>query len=117
MKITIEKRPLKLGQPVYIERVHNFTRNNSNTLHTTISTVGTKYFQVTDLPRERFRVDTLRHDGGRYSSKYKVYLSLQEIEDEKEANKINQELIGYFSHGVSKLPLEKLKKIKEIING
>lgn len=117
MAVTIEKSGLKVGQVVYLEPLGNAARYSTEIKPATICSLGKKYFAVEEFPRNRFSIEELIHDGGQYSPQYKVHLSLQDIQDEKEANKLSRELAGYFGHHKAFLTLTQLKKIKEIING
>lgn len=81
-----------------------------------ITKVGKKYFETEKHYLGRFFIDTLMHDGGQYSSRYKVYLTRQDYEDEKETQKILRELRDYFGHyGNPKISLDNLRTILSIV--
>lgn len=114
-------KELKVGKTVYIKAFINGLRCGK--IYTVvISKVGRKWFKVDGkedsckLERERFCIETMRNDGECYTSYYKVYLSLQDIEDESECSQLNKDISSYFAYGKSCLSLEKLRKIKQIID-
>ena len=98
------------GQEVFVV-THRGTSRETIT-PTTVTKVGKKYLYV-GIREEQFYLDTL------YStwSNDKVYLSLQDYEDEKEVKrlvaKIGNYMVAY--HYNKPLTLEQLRRIMEII--
>ena len=86
---------------------------------TIITKVGSKYFEVDGLPRERFFIDTLFVDGRGHTSRFKVYLSLEDRENEIEYVEIYSEIKDKFNgyHNRGGLTLKQLRDIQTIING
>lgn len=108
---------MEVGQKVYLKPVGNQTRYSKEIKETRISKVGRKYFELEESYYGRFFIKTMNQDCGQYISGYTCYLSLQEIEDEKEALKLYTEIKKVFS-GFSNtdLSLSQLKEINRIIN-
>lgn len=106
---------LTVGQTVYLKPINNAARGSSEIRQEVITKIGKKFFYAGER-NERFYIETMFHDAGEYSSRYKAYLSVQTITEEKEANVLNDFICNYFSYkGTPRLPLDKLRKIKEII--
>ena len=55
-------------------------------------------------------------DGGMFTPSWTVHLSLQEVNDEDERDKLNREFNKFFNYNDSPLPLDKLRRIKLIID-
>jgi hypothetical protein len=115
----VNKKDLKIGQVVWVEILSNHVKEGIE--RGIVSKIENKWFNVTldkyewFSDRYRFNIDTLNADGKGYSSPYRVVLSLQVLEDEKEHGELSRQLYGYFPFSGSSLPLEKLRKIKQII--
>lgn len=107
---------MKVGQKVFIEPRNNAVRYSKEIKESKISKIGRKYFELEDKYFGRFYKDNLEQDAGNYTSNYKVYFSLQEIEDRKEAQALYDNLKKYFSGWNSSLSLSQLKSIDKIIN-
>ena len=106
-----------IGQALYLRPIGNEARYNREIRTCTVSAVGRKYFQVQELPRIRFHIDGLRHDGGQYISNWQAYESMQEIDDEKECSALRDtvsDACGYTR--ISRLSLGQLRKIAEIVS-
>jgi len=58
----------------------------------------------------------MSQDCGQYISGYNAYLSMQDKEDKKEAQKLFYEIKKVFSGFSTEIPLSKLKEIERIIN-
>lgn len=111
---------LKVGQTVWLVKKN---QPNIPPLEKTIREVGRKYFELSGEIGARFLIETLKLDNG-YSGGYSggyatVYLSLQDIEDEREYLAITRRLSGMFNymtwrHG--RLTLAQLRQIEAIIN-
>jgi hypothetical protein len=107
---------LTVGQIVIVKSNGNY--NKEYGLKTAvISKVGKKYFELegNEWWSCRFFIETLVHDGKGYSSCHKVYLSQQDIDDEEEQRKLSIEIGKNFNYG-SRISLNKLRKIKEILD-
>lgn len=107
---------LEVNQKIYLEPVGNATRRYGGVLETTISKVGRKYFEVNELPNHRFSVETLKHDGQGFNHQFNGYLTMQEIVDKKDGQKLFDEIKHHFSGHRNRLSLDKLKEIKEILD-
>ncbi|AGH56791.1 hypothetical protein Phi19:2_gp013 [Cellulophaga phage phi19:2] len=107
---------MKVGQLIYFEPQGNASRYNKDIKTCTISKIGRKYFEVKEIRNARFFIETLKHDGGEYCSNYSGYLSLKEIQDKKEAHKLNEEISRYFTLNSTRVSLEKMRKIKQILD-
>lgn len=107
---------LKVGQTVWLvkKNQHNIAPEEK-----TISKVGRKYFELSGEIGTRYIIGTLELDNG-YSGGYaEVYLSLQDIEDEREYRAITRRLSGMFNYMTWKngrLTLAQLRQIEAIIN-
>lgn len=107
---------LKVGQTVWLVKKN---QPNIPPLERTVRTVGRKYFELSGEIGTRFFIETLELDNG-YSGGYAtVYLSLQDIEDEREYRAITRRLAGMFNYMTWKngrLTLAQLRQIEAIIN-
>ncbi len=106
---------LKQGDKLWIV-VINYRGVSEEPKEVTVGKVGNKYFEIDGIYRSRFEIETLREYGsGNY--KAQCYLTLQEILDERECSKLNSEMRELFSvYGNTKLSLEQLRSINEIVN-
>lgn len=107
---------LKVGQTVWLVKKN---QPNITPQERTISKIGRKYFELSGERDTRFFIETLEIDNGHYGSNATVYLSLQDIEDEREYLAITRRLSGMFNymtwrHG--RLTLAQLRQIEAIIN-
>lgn len=103
-----------VGQKVWVNP-SSLCRSRREPFEATVSKVGRKYFELTERPREKYDLETLRQvTETNYENK--VYLKLQDILDEKEHQKLYDEIKKAFN-GYSKLQysLEQLRKIAEIV--
>lgn len=107
---------MEVGQKIYLKPIGNRARYNEGIKEVRIGKVGRKYFELEGSHYGRFFIDTMTQDGGQYMSEYTCYLSLQDIEDEKEALRLFTEIKKVFSGFNTDLPLSKLKEIDRIIN-
>lgn len=108
---------LKVGDKIWYIMTKSYSFNRTPVLiESTVSKVGKKYFEIEGLLRYRFFLDTLKHDGGNYSSEYKAYITdldyYNEVETEKEYEKLK---IAFSSSNSGKFTLEQLKKTREIL--
>ena len=107
---------MEVGQKIYLKPIGNKARYSQEIKEVTIGKVGKKYFELEENHYGRFFIDTMSQDCGQYISGYTCYLSLQDIEDEKEALRLLTEIKKVFSGFNTDLPLSKLKEIDRIIN-
>lgn len=105
---------LLVGNKVWI--VDSLSRPEDGLKEAIISKIGRKYFEVTPSYMGRFHINSLIHDRGNYSPRFKLYLSKEDYEDEIECSKIHSELRNIFGYGKSKIGLIKLRQILSIIN-
>ena len=118
------KMKLKIGQIIYLKPVNNQLRRGKEIKEVEISRIGRKWFYVktpgTDAAgwewqRDKFDIDTLNQSNGEYVNDWDGYLSLKEIEDEKEQLNLYMELGRFFSeYGRSSLSLGKLQEMYKI---
>lgn len=106
---------MEVGQKVYLEPINNNARYSKEIKESRISKIGRKYFELEDKYYGRFFIESMRQDCGQYISGYNAYLSMQEIEDKKEAQKLFAEIKKVFSGFGTEIPLSKLKEIERII--
>ena len=107
---------MEVGQTIYVEPRNNAARYSKEIETHIVSKVGRKYFELEGMYNARFFIKTLSQDGGQYCSDHQGYLSLKEIEDKREADKLYNEVRKYFSTHSTKLSLENLKQISDILN-
>jgi hypothetical protein len=111
------KMKLEIGQKLFLKPVNNRARYGNNEIkEATVSKVGRKYFEVSELSRTKFEIDSLR-EVSEYVPDWEVYFSKQQILDEDEINKLTSDFRLFFTRfDQPKLSLEQLRKIKEIIS-
>ena len=115
---------IKVGQELCIVPTGNLTRSYGSDVRKGIVTkIGHKYLYVKiegvyfgGEEGVRFSKDTLRGES-EYNSNWLAFCSMQEIEDQKEASRLREELRKFFNWtGKSrKLTLKQLKAIEKII--
>ena len=103
-----------VGQKVWVNP-SSLWRSRIEPFEATVSKVGRKYFELTECPREKYDLETLRQvTETNYENK--VYLKLQDILDEKEHQKLSDEIKRAFNgYGKLQYSLEQLRKIAEIV--
>jgi len=103
-----------VGQKVWVNP-SSLWRSRREPFEATVSKVGRKYFELTEYPREKYDLETLRQvTETNYENK--VYLKLQDILDEKEHQKLSDEIKRAFNgYGKLKYSLEQLRKVAEIV--
>ena len=106
---------LYVGQKLWLVRSSLHRNDDIIPKEVTISKVGKKYFKLEDYPRTKFEIETLRQvTEGSYVDK--CYLTLQEILDAREFNKLVCDIKKIFDgYGKPKLTLEQLRKIMDVI--
>ena len=107
---------MEIGQKVYLEPIGNNARYSKEIKESRISKIGRKYFELEEKYYGRFFIESMSQDCGQYISGYNAYLSMQDIEDKKEAQKLFYEIKKVFSGFSTEIPLSKLKEIERIIN-
>ena len=107
---------MEVGQKIYLKPIGNQARYSQEIKEVRVGKVGRKYFELEDKHYGRFFIETMNQDCGQYISGYTCYLSMQEIEDEKQAIELLTEIKKVFSGFSTDLPLSKLKEIHRIIN-
>lgn len=107
---------LFVGQTVWCRSLSGRRGDSIAIKETKISKVGNKYFEVQDICRGRFFKQTLKHDGGEYSSRYQVYLDKDSYFNEVEMNDkmklLRDVFLGYTK---ASLDLNKVRKIHDIV--
>ena len=107
---------LMVGQTIWYKLLSGRTGDDVSLKETKIASVGKKYFETEERYLGRFFKDTLKHDAGQYSSRYQIYLSKEQYENEVEANQIYSELRNIFSsYGRTNMELSKLRAILSIV--
>jgi hypothetical protein len=105
------------GQKVFVKTINYGGGSKDEGLkETKIASVGNKWFTIVDNLHGRFNKETLLHDGKGYSPRYRIYLDEKEYKDEIELSDLSSKIraaIGQYSN--IKLPLEKLRKIWDIM--
>ena len=108
---------LCVGQKLWLVRSHHYRGDNREPIEVTISKVGKKYFELEDYSRCKFEIETLKLVT---ETNYvdRCHLSLQEILDEREADKLAGQIKNIFGgYGKPKLTLEQLRKIMDVVDG
>jgi len=113
---------MEVGQKVYLKPINNALRYGSEIRECVITKVGRKYFYACKSgEREdfatKFSLKTM-FNVTTYSPDWEVYLSIQDILDERESEELNSVIRKHFDHyGKPKLTLDQLRQIKRIIDG
>lgn len=112
------KHNLTIGQTIYWVSSKYIDRERVTKIkESKIATIGHKFFTLEDS-RSKFSIlEMRRYDSQFNQNEYRVYTSIQEIEDEREKG----ELIGFLhtmfsGNNRSKLSLDQLRRIKQIID-
>ena len=116
LNIPVVSTSLYVGQTVWYKSLSGRRGDDVSLTETKIASVGKKYFETEERYLGRFFKDTLKHDAGQYSSRYQIYLSKEQYENEVEANQIYSELRNIFSsYGRTNMELSKLRAILSIV--
>ena len=108
-----KNKSIAIGQKVWVKPGYP---TKSEPVEAIITKVGKKYFELDDNSREKFDINTLQQVND-INYKSKIYLSFQNILDEKEHLKLSGALRTDFgNYGSLKYSLEQLRKIAEIVN-
>ena len=103
---------LEVGQKVFIKPMGNAARYSKEIKEGVVTKVARKYFWLDGFYKERFFIDSMVNDGHGYSSDYAVYLSAQEIEDEREAESLRKEIVKLFEWSSSaRLTIDQMRRI------
>lgn len=108
---------LCVGLKLWLVRSHYYRHDNREPIEVTISKVGKKYFELEEYTRTKFEIETLKQVS---KTNYidKCHLTLQEILDEREADKLVGQIKNIFGvYGKPKLTLEQLRKIMDVVDG
>ena len=106
-------KTVKVGQTVYLHPIQTRVNIKSGS-EAVIEKVGKKFAYLNN--RTRFFIDTMQHDGGDYSPKYKVYLSIEELNFKLESDRMRDCISSEFRYGVPNIyPNEVVKSIYELI--
>ena len=112
---------MELGQIVYVRQVGNRCRGEDplvSTKSARVTKIGNKYFYLEGYPRTKFSLEKMSdHSETGSGYNFVVYLDMQDLINELEYQKLEQEIRTFFSsyYRNLSLSLEKLRKIKEII--
>lgn len=114
----IKSKPvaISLGQEVILEAYSCGSSNNEKKVrHAKVTKMGRKHFYVGEY---KFEIETLRHVDKIWGVGWKLYLSQQIYEEQKEKERVLVFLQSYFSYkgGANTLPLTKLREIEELIH-
>mgnify|MGYP003456797731 FL=1 len=111
---------IKVGQPLYAKAEGpNSGRMSKELIEVVVQAVGKKWFTVKradgswQFYRSRFSLETLWQDGGNYSPEWRLYTSLQEIEDKQRRAVLVSKIEG---QSFSTLSIDQLERIDAIIN-
>lgn len=106
---------LKVNQKIFLKPVMNAARRGEKVREVTITKVGRKYFYVDNCDKMRFFVNNLQQDGRGYSPNWIGYLTLQEIENDVEFDRLCALLRKKFTaFGKIDISLENIRKIAEL---
>lgn len=107
---------MEIGQKVYLRPQNNAARRSTEIKEATITKVGRKYFEVEPKWYGRFEIETMYQDGGDYTPNYQAYFSLEEIEEEKELNKLHREVGKFFTgYGKPDISPSQIRAIADIL--
>lgn len=118
---------LEVGQRVFLEPGINVARYNKSIREGEILKVGRKYFEVGLVYKDgtvmksrpyKYHIEDLTQKTD-YCADYNLYLNKQDILDKKEKSRLYMQIEKYFSRWSSNkdLSLDKLRKIKDILEG
>lgn len=108
------KHDLVVGMKLYAEKI--FRNAPPEIVEYTISKIGRKYFEVDGHNWYQFQIDTLYYVDKNYSQNNKqLYRSRKEIEEKNEWATLHSNIRNFFSYSSTKLTLEQLRKIEDII--
>lgn len=90
---------------------------NGEIKEVTVKEVKRKYFTIDEYRSYKFRIDILKYEDENYSQRNRqLYLSIQEIEDEREHQTLSSIIRKRFSsYGKLSLTLDQLRRINSIL--
>lgn len=104
---------IEVNQTMYLIE-YDYRGSKKETQAVKVSKVGRKYFELEGKPYNRYDIKTLREVKD-HVYKNQCYLSIQEIEDDRELNRLTNEISQFFRYR-TKLTIEQLREISKIIN-
>lgn len=110
----MKKAELRAGQSVW---VHSRRGNSFSFEEERIKKIGREYFYLegSKWDRTKFSIETLR-EVSEYTTSIAIYLDPQEYYDSVESDKLFIEIKDrFFRSYQNKIPLEKLREIKKIL--
>jgi hypothetical protein len=116
---------MEIGDKVYLLKINDNARyyryHDDDAINyiqeDIVAKVGRKYFGLTNHSREKFSLETMSDIVTCGSSDWAVYMSVQEIYDEKEKSTLEREVGKVFDWSSrKKLSLNQLRRIKAIID-
>jgi len=111
----MKKEDIKVGQIAFIEGSRY--SGDSPISECEIIKVGRKYVTVKETSRRDSKLSLKSGvENVIYGAARRLHLSKKSILDKKMTEDLSKVISGYFSYGTTKLTLEKLIKIKEIID-
>lgn len=119
----MDVKQFKIGQIVWLVPTDRQRYKKSEPIEYKIVKIGRKYLEVKKDELEHWEgvkfdvTDDFKHFNKGYSADWKIYFSLQSIEDEKESEKLAhkiREVIGNW--GIPRLTLQQLRDIDNIIS-
>jgi hypothetical protein len=90
-------KKLTVGQKVWFLKTAYHTLKDIELRECTISSVGKKYFELEEMPREKFFIETLKHDGKNWMSVGVIYLNSEDYYEEQRLNQAVKEIGIFFS--------------------
>lgn len=119
----MDKKDFQKGQIVYLKYIGDRRYGTLDSIiEATVKSIGSKYITVIENNRNverKFEIDNdFREYNNGYSAEYQLYINKKQIEEEIEAKEIGKLIKSQFENSWSnetKLSIEKLRKIKEII--
>lgn len=107
---------LEVGQTVWLEKHNNAARYDKEPIETKVTKIGRKWVCVDYNDRLRFDVESGWEDGRGYTPNFRLKISLQEILDDQDINKLNRKIRDVFYMFKSDLSLDQLRRIDTIIS-
>jgi len=109
----MENKDLFVGRSVWY--IPTYNRVTPVLIETKVASVAKKYFKLDEGHLGRFFIDSLKHDGGDYSPRYKIYLNKEDYDIEVERDKLFSEIRHLFSYKNESLNITQLRQIHSII--
>lgn len=110
------EKKVQAGQKIWMKQNKWGSSQSKEPIEVVVEKVGSKYFTIVDRPREKYDVFTLQEVGD-LARRNLIYLTLQEIKDAEEYNRLAEEVRKPFQYyGMPKLTLDQLRRIKAILD-